>query len=247
MSKKCDFLSKNGWLCQRKKYYEIVRVKILFILNTNFIIMAVRKRVDLDDVQRALIAFFKKNTGEEWVTLREIAAAIGVNHPQTVLNKLNQLILKGYFVKDNHGYRLIRESVTDKMDDIVQIPVFGFAQCGHNGKRVIDEYTQENIPVTMAFIGTSDVQNCFFVRAKWDSMEPKIQDWDLVLIRQQPNYDPNDFVFIVHNNLPKLKKIVKHDNKFYLESVNRFFEDVELSEYDESKVVWVVKKIIKNM
>jgi hypothetical protein len=29
--------------------------------------------------------------------------------------------------------------------------------------------------------------------------------------------------------------------------VNRFFEDVELSEYDESKVVWVVKKIIKNM
>jgi hypothetical protein len=40
-------------------------VKILFILNTNFIIMAVRKRVDLDDVQRALIAFFKKNTGEE--------------------------------------------------------------------------------------------------------------------------------------------------------------------------------------
>ena len=209
--------------------------------------MSVRKRVDLDDVQRALIAFFKKNTGEEWVTLREIAAAIWVNHPQTVLNKLNQLILKGYFVKDNHWYRLIRESVTDKMDDIVQIPVFGFAQCWHNGKRVIDEYTQENIPVTMAFIGTSDVQNCFFVRAKWDSMEPKIQDWDLVLIRQQPNYDPNDFVFIVHNNLPKLKKIVKHDNKFYLESVNRFFEDVELSEYDESKVVWVVKKIIKNM
>ena len=46
--------------------------------------MAVRKRVDLDDVQRALIAFFKKNTWEEWVTLREIAAAIGVNHPQTV-------------------------------------------------------------------------------------------------------------------------------------------------------------------
>jgi hypothetical protein len=98
--------------------------------------------------------------------LREIAAAIGVNHPQTVLNKLNQLILKGYFVKDNHGYRLIRESVTDRMDDIVQFPVFGFAQCGHNGKRVIDEYTQENIPVTMAFIGTNDVQNCFFVRAK---------------------------------------------------------------------------------
>lgn len=206
-----------------------------------------RKRELLDDVQKALISFFKKNTSEEWVTLREIASAIWVNHPQTVLNKLNQLVLKWYFVKDQHGYRLVRESIVDKFDDIIQVPVFGFAQCGNKWRRVIDEYTQEKIPVTLAFIGTNDVQNCFFVRAKWDSMEPKIQDWDLVLIRQQSTYDPNDFVFVIHNNLPKLKKIVKHEEKFYLESVNRFFEDVELSEYDETNVIWVVKKIIKNM
>jgi phage repressor protein C with HTH and peptisase S24 domain len=43
-------------------------------------------------------------------------------------------------------------------------------------------------------------------------MEPKIQDGDLVLIRQQASYDPNDFVFIVHNELPKLKKICKRLN-----------------------------------
>ncbi|MCK9467022.1 MAG: hypothetical protein M0P94_01725 [Candidatus Absconditabacterales bacterium] len=206
-----------------------------------------RKRELLDDVQRALIAFFKKNTSEEGVTLREIAAAIGVNHPQTVLNKLNQLVLKGYFIKDNNGYRLVRESVQSKFDDIIQIPVFGFAQCGNKGKAVIDDYSQEKIPVTLAFIGTSDVQNCFFVRAKGNSMEPKIQDGDLVLIRQQANYDPNDFVFIVHNELPKLKKIIKEENSFYLESVNRFFDKVELSKYDESKIIGVVKKIIKSV
>jgi phage repressor protein C with HTH and peptisase S24 domain len=68
-------------------------------------------------------------------------------------------------------------------------------------------------------------------------MEPKIQDGDLVLIRQQPHYDPNDFVFIVHNELPKLKKIVKQEDNFYLESVNRFFDNVELSKYDDSKVI----------
>ena len=206
-----------------------------------------RKRELLDDVQRALIAFFKKNTSEEGITLREIASAIGVNHPQTVLNKLNQLVLKWYFIKDSTWYRLVRESVQNKFDDIIQIPVFGFAQCGNKWKAVIDEYSQEKIPVTLAFIGTSDVQNCFFVRAKWNSMEPKIQDWDLVLIRQQPNYDPNDFVFIVHNELPKLKKIVKQEDNFYLESVNRFFDNVELSKYDDSKVIWVVKKIIKSV
>jgi len=216
------------------------------ILTLNLTKMA-RKRELLDDVQRALIAFFKKNTSEESITLREIASAIWVNHPQTVLNKLNQLVLNGYFIKDNTWYRLLRESIQNKFEDIIQIPVFWFAQCGNKGKSVIDEYSQEKIPVTLAFIWTSDVQNCFFVRAKWNSMEPKIQDWDLVLVRQQPNYDPNDFVFIVHNELPKLKKIVKEENNFYLESVNRFFDKVELSKYDETKVIWVVKKIIKSV
>ena len=202
---------------------------------------------DLDNVQKALIAFFKKNTNQEWITLREIAHNIWAGHPQTVLNKLNQLVLKGYFVKDEQGYRLIRESITDNLNDIVQLPIYGFAQCGNKGKKVVDEYTQEKIPATIAMLGVKDVSQCFFVRAKGNSMEPKIQDGDLVLIKQQPSYDINDYVFVVHNDLPKLKKIVKQDGKLYLESVNRFFDNVEISKYDETKVIWVVKKIIKDV
>ena len=201
----------------------------------------------LDDLQRRLIAFFKQNTNQEGLTLREIANEVWATHPQTVLNKLNQLVLKGYFVKDDHWYRLIREEVWKRNDDIIQLPIYGFAQCGNKGKEIIDEYSQEKIPVTIAFIGTSDIENCFFVRAKGNSMEPKIQDGDLVLIRQQPSYDESDFVFVVHNQLPKLKKIIKQDNKLMLESINRFFDKVEISPYDETKVIGVVKKIIKKM
>ena len=205
------------------------------------------KQQQLDDVQKALILFFKKNTNWEWLTLREIAAEIWVKHPQTVLNKLNQLVLKWYFVKDEKWYRLVRESVTDKYTDIVQLPIFWFAQCWNQWKAVINEYTQERIPVTMAFVWLQDLENCFFVRAKWNSMEPKIQDWDLVLIHQQESYEPNDYVLIVHNQLPKLKRIIKNDDWVFLESVNRFFDKVEVDPYDETKIIWVVKKIIKNM
>ena len=201
----------------------------------------------LDELQKRLIAFFKQNLDQEGLTLREIANEIWASHPQTVLNKLNQLVLKGYFVKDDRWYRLIREEVWKRNDDIIQLPIYGFAQCGNKGKEIIDEYSQEKIPVTIAFIGTSDIENCFFVRAKGNSMEPKIQDGDLVLIRQQPSYDESDFVFVVHNQLPKLKKIIKQDNKLMLESINRFFDKVEISPYDETKVIGVVKKIIKNM
>lgn len=206
-----------------------------------------RKQHELDAIQKALIAFFKKNTQEEGLTLREIANEIGAKHPQTVLNKLNQLVLKGYFVKDEKWYRLIRESIVDKMNDIIQLPIYGFAQCWHQGKNITDEYSQENIPVTMAMMGIGSIQNCFFVRAKGNSMEPKIQDGDLVLIRQQDHYDEHDYVLVVHNQLAKLKKIIKKDDKLYLESVNRFFDNVEIEKYDETNIIGVVKKIIKNM
>ncbi|MEI7562196.1 MAG: S24 family peptidase [bacterium] len=202
---------------------------------------------DLDPIQRALIAFFKRNTHEENITLREIAVALDVNHPQTILNKLNQLVLKGYFVKDESGYRLVRESFGDRFNDVIQLPIYGFAQCGNKGKKILDEYSQEKMPVTIATLGLSDISNCFFVRAKGNSMEPKIQDGDLVLVKQQDAYDPSDYVFVIHNNLPKLKRIVKTDGKLFLESVNRFFDKVEIDKYDEAKVVGVVKKVIKNM
>ncbi len=202
---------------------------------------------DLDNIQKSLIAFFKKNTNQEGITLREIAHNIGASHPQTVLNKLNQLVLKWYFIKDEQGYRLIRESVTDHLHDIVQLPIYGFAQCWNKWKSVVDEYSQEKIPATIAMLGVKDVSKCFFVRAKGNSMEPKIQDGDLVLIRQQDSYDINDYVFVVHNDLPKLKKIIQKDEKRFLESVNRFFDNVEVSKYDEAKVIGVVKKIIKDI
>jgi SOS-response transcriptional repressor LexA len=69
----------------------------------------------------------------------------------------------------------------------------------------------------------------------------------LVLIRQQASYDLNDYVFVLHNQLPKLKKIIKKDGSFFLESVNRFFDKVEIDKYDETKIIGVVKKIIKSM
>ena len=78
----------------------------------------------LDDLQRKLIAFFKQNKNEEGLTLREIAANVGVNHPQTVLNKLNQLVFKGYFIKDSNGYKLVREEVTNQPTDVVQLPIY---------------------------------------------------------------------------------------------------------------------------
>lgn len=201
----------------------------------------------LDPVQQSLIDFFKKNTHEEWLTLREISTAIGVKHPQTTLNKLNQLVQLWHFTKDTSGYRLIREEITPTENDIFYLPIYGFAQCGNKWSAIVNEYSQEKMPVTMALVGTKNIGSCFFVRAKWNSMEPKIQDGDLVLIKQQDHYDINDYIFVIHNELPKLKKIIKKDGQIMLESVNRFFDDITIEPYDQTKVIGSVKRVIKSL
>lgn len=201
----------------------------------------------LDEIQTKLIEFFKSNTYEEWLTLREISSAVGIKHPQSTLNKLNQLVAMWYFTKDNKWYRLIKDKIQNNENDVLYIPIYGFAQCGHKWPAIVNEYSQEKMPATMSMIWTKDVGNCFFVRAKWNSMEPKIQDGDLVLIRQQSNYDLNDYVFVMHNDMPKLKRIIIRWWKYMLESINRFFDEVEIQEYDQTKVIWVVKRIIKSL
>ena len=201
----------------------------------------------LDIVQQALIEFFKKNTHEEWLTLREISTAIGVKHPQTTLNKLNQLVQLWYFTKDGHGYRLIKEEITPEKNDILYIPIYGFAQCGNKWSAIVNEYSQEKMPVTTAMVWSKNIGSCFFVRAKGNSMEPKIQDGDLVLIKQQDHYDINEYIFVIHNELPKLKRIIKKDGQLALESVNRFFDDISIEPYDQTKVIWAVKRVIKSL
>ncbi len=153
-----DFVKISLTLSKRFLYWQKYRTKI-------FIFWPIIMK-ELDHIQKALIAFFKKNTNQEGITLREIANNIGASHPQTVLNKLNQLVLKGYFVKDENGYRLIRENITDNLNDIVQLPIYGFAQCGNKWKKILDEYTQEKIPATMAMLGIKDVSRCFLSEQK---------------------------------------------------------------------------------
>ena len=83
----------------------------MFFLVENLFISSKDSMTKLDELQKRLIAFFKQNTEQEGLTLREIANEVGASHPQTVLNKLNQLVFKGYFIKDERGYRLLREEV----------------------------------------------------------------------------------------------------------------------------------------
>lgn len=194
----------------------------------------------LDSRHRDILDFLADNQ-EYTLTLMDIGNAVGIDHPQKVLDKIDQLERKGYIAKNPFGgYQVLR-----KYDETNQLalPFFGFAQCWNAGKAILDEYPRKKLMVDNGIVSSSEMKSCFITRAKGDSMEPFIQSGDFVLIQVQQIFSPEDKVLVVHNNKPKIKKIRSDGEKWVLHSLNREHSDIQVEEYDDANIVWVVRKV----
>lgn len=196
----------------------------------------------LDSQQKKILAFLEFG-GDEAYTLMDIGESVGIDHPQKVQNKINQLENAGYLAKASSGmYRVLKHYEEGNQ---LHIPFFGFAQCGHAGKTILeDEYPRKQIPVPPEYVDAHDVANYFITKAKGDSMEPFIHSGDLVLIKIQSGYQAEDMVLIVQNQQPKIKRIKAVGDQRFLLSLNKEHKDLELTPFDETHIVGVVKKVL---
>lgn len=201
----------------------------------------------LDTSQKKLLDLLK-NSGEivASLTLREIGERIGIDYAQWVINKLRQLENKGFIRKDEQG---VYQVLKDPVEDVFRFPLIGFAQCWNLAETLLDDITeQERIPFptkTLPMGSKEDLSKFFFTRAKWNSMEPAIYDWDLVLIRIQTSPTESDKVLLVHNGTPKIKYIKSKGSWWYgLVSLNKNIDTLEVVPKDELSVVGVVRLVV---
>ncbi|EKD29850.1 MAG: hypothetical protein ACD_78C00242G0001 [uncultured bacterium (gcode 4)] len=75
-------------------------------------------------------------------------------------------------------------------------------------------------------------------------MEPFIHSGDLTLIKIQSGYNPEDLVLVVQNQQPKIKRIKAVGHQRFLLSLNKEHKDLELSPFDDTHIVGVVKHIL---
>lgn len=75
-------------------------------------------------------------------------------------------------------------------------------------------------------------------------MEPFIHSGDLILIKIQSGYNPEDLVLIVQNHQPKIKRIKAVGDQRFLLSLNKAHKDLELSPFDDSHIVGVVRHVL---
>lgn len=127
----------------------------------------------------------------------------------------------------------------------VFLPFYWWAQCWHSWAKIFEEHPREKIKLDLEknWLKDKDYWKFFITRTKWKSMEPKINTWTDLLVELSPFLWWNYFYLVKHNEIAKIKQITKKKWKYFLHSINRDYIDVEINEWEDFDIIWIVKVI----
>ena len=156
--------------------------------------------------QRKILEIVAKNPQ---ITLAKIAEEIGLKSVSTVHTHIQNLIKENFL--ERRGHTLI--CTNRDANEFTPIPFYGFAQCGDN-----DIFAEENIVdyvnMPTKFLPTP-THDLFFIRAKGDSMEPFINEGDMLMFRKTDGTLPpvNSVVLCRRGEGLKIKRLSKFNGE----------------------------------
>ena len=127
----------------------------------------------------------------------------------------------------------------------IRIPVLGSVPCGIPADAVefwdTDEW--EEISEKMSRQGTF-----FALKVKGDSMSPRIQKGDVLIVQQTPDAESGEVVIAKVNGQDACcKKLIKHPEGIVLQSFNPSYEPMYFSNQDiQDKPVQIIGKVVEN-
>jgi len=183
-----------------------------------------------------------KNNFEDPLTVREIQEELNLSSTSVVAHHLKQLEKKGYLKRNPENpkdYQVLSDS-PEKL--ITYLNLYGLAHCGPNGS-ILDGSPVDRVPISSRIL-TFPAVDAFMVKAKGDSMEPRIHDGDYVIARKMQNADSGSVVVCVNDGEAIIKKVQKEGGRVILVSLNPEFPPFIASE--DFRVEGEVKSIITN-
>lgn len=128
-------------------------------------------------------------------------------------------------------------------DSGTRIPVLGTVAAGIPIDAIEDILDYEEITPAMATTG-----KYFGLRIKGDSMQPRMIDGDVVIVRCQPDADSGDVVIVqVNGNKATCKRLSKHSSGISLISFNPAYDPiVYTNEQIESLPVTIIGRVVEN-
>jgi len=175
----------------------------------------------LHPIQQGLIKILRKNITDP-LTIRELQEELKISSPSVVHHHIQQLEKKGYLRRNPNNskdYQILADSPDKK---ITYINLYGLAQCGPKGS-ILDGSPIDRIPIATKILGFSSSE-AFMVKARGNSMSPRINDSDLVIAIKAKKAENGSIVVCINNGEVLIKKKTEKGKDIILSSINTEFE-----------------------
>lgn len=134
-----------------------------------------------------------------------------------ILEKLSNVFSVSIdYILGNDDVRLKNEI---KIDNVVKLPVLGSVRAGTGGWAI-----EEVIGHEYAFNLCADTSDYYYLKVKGDSMEPRISEGDLALVKKQSDVESGDLaIVLINGDEGVIKKVIKRDDCLELHSFNAYY------------------------
>jgi repressor LexA len=156
----------------------------------------------------------------------------------------NSLLLKSAQILNVSVDELLgNESAPQKSDNAIKVPVLGYVAAGIPIEQIEDILDYEELDPERFN------PNCeyFALKIRGDSMQPRIMDGDVVIVRKQPSVESGEIAIVcVNGEEATCKQVRKHEDGLSLISLNQsyapmYFTPKEVAE----KPVTILGKVIE--
>lgn len=194
----------------------------------------------LHPAQQKLLDLLAKHVDEP-LTIRELQESIDASSTSVVVHHIVQLERKGYLKRDPNNPR--DYIVLDGPEkQVAYLNMYGLAQCGPKGS-VLDGTPVDKIPISTRLL-TFPSSEGFLIKAKGDSMIPKINEGDVVIAQKSVSADNGNMVVCVNNGEALIKRIQKERNNIILSSLNPRYDPFIAAK--DFRIEGIVKGVVSN-
>ena len=160
----------------------------------------------LHPTQKKLLDILVKNTDDP-PTIREMQEILDISSPSVVAYHLEQLEKNGYLKRNPYNprdYQVLKDAPEKK---VTYLNLYGLAHCGPNGS-ILDGNPIDRVAISTRLLSFPSSE-AFMVKAKGDSMAPKINEGDLVIVKKTDDAENGSIVVCINNEEALIKKIGK--------------------------------------
>jgi repressor LexA len=178
------------------------------------------KRDSLHSTQKKLLTLLKRNQ-DEAVTIREMQEFLGASSTSVVAHHLTQLEKKGYLKRNPSNPRDYQVLADTPERQVAYLNLYGLAHCGPSGS-ILDGTPIDRIRISSRLL-TFPASEGFLVKAKGDSMAPKINNGDLIIAQKMESAENGKIIVCVNDGETLIKKLQREKRGNILVSLNHAY------------------------